>query len=290
MSSAMRGLTMQTAKVGSANRTYLMYLPKSLSPAKPAPFVYVFHGHTMSGQSMYDITQYSALADSEGIAVVFPDGDSGPNSEGGTWNVENPGQTVCGAGQYFVGNADDFGFMDAMKAAVSRYQCLDAAHVFATGFSMGGYFSHHIGCLRSDVRAVAPHSGGTIASLSSCTTGHKPILIFHGVADSIAADGCDDPHVTAEAGFPPSATLWAQKNGCQTTYTTVTEHGSGSVTGQCYLYNGCPADGQVELCAFAGMDHCWAGGSQSGQGSIYACPTYPSATQLQWAFFKKYAW
>src|SRR6516165_6924691 len=61
MSSGMRGLTMQTAKVGSANRTYLMYLPKSLSPTRPAAFVYVFHGHTMSGQEMYDITGYSAL-------------------------------------------------------------------------------------------------------------------------------------------------------------------------------------------------------------------------------------
>jgi polyhydroxybutyrate depolymerase len=286
----MRGLTMQTTKVGSVNRTYLMYLPKSLSATKPAPFVYVFHGHTMSGQSMVDITQYSALADTEGIAVVFPDGDSGPNSEGGTWNVENPGQTVCGAGQYFVGNADDFGFMDAMKAAVSRYQCLDTSHVFATGFSMGGYFSHHIGCLRNDVRAVAPHSGGTIASLSSCTTGHKPIIIFHGAADSIAADGCDDPNGGREAGFPPSATLWAQKNGCQTSATTVMEQASGGGTGRCYLYNGCPADGQVELCIFTNMDHCWAGGSQGGQDAIYACPTFPSATQLQWAFFKKYAW
>jgi polyhydroxybutyrate depolymerase len=278
---------MQTAKVGSANRTYLMYLPKSLSPTRPAAFVYVFHGHTMSGQEMYDITGYSALADSEGIAVVFPDGEGGPNSELGPWNVGSP---VCGAGEYFLANGDDFGFMDAMKAAVSRYQCLDSAHVFATGFSMGGYMSHHIGCLRDDVRAVAPHSGGTVASLSSCTTGHKPVIIFHGVADSIATDGCDDPNGPPQAGFPPSATLWAQKNGCKTTYTTIMEHASGGGSGQCYVYDGCPADGQVELCTFTGMDHCWAGGIASGQDAIYACPKYPSATQLQWDFFKKYAW
>ena len=80
--------------VGSVKRTYLMYLPKTLSPAKPAPFVYVFHGHTMSGQSMHDITQYATLADSEGIAVVFPDGDTGPNSEGGTWNQRGKARPV----------------------------------------------------------------------------------------------------------------------------------------------------------------------------------------------------
>jgi polyhydroxybutyrate depolymerase len=237
---------------------------------------------------MHDITQYETLADSEGIAVVFPDGEAGPGSIA-PWNVENPGQTVCGAGQFATATGDDFGFMDAMKTTVQGYQCLDAAHVFATGFSMGGYFSHHIGCYRGDVRAVGPHSGGTIASLLSCTTGHVPAIIFHGTGDPLIAPGCDDPNSPAQTGFPPSATLWAQKNGCKTTYTTIPENGSGG-TGQCYLYDGCPADGQVELCTFNGMGHCWAGGSTAGQGAFAACPTYASATQLEWAFFKQYAW
>jgi polyhydroxybutyrate depolymerase len=285
----MRGLTMQKAMVGGLSRTYLMYLPQTLRPATPAPLVYVFHGATMSGQQMYDITQYATLADTEGIAIVFPDGEAGPGSLA-PWNVENSGQTVCGAGQFVVATGDDFGFMDAMKATVQGYQCIDAAHVYATGFSMGGYFSHHIGCYRSDVRAVGPHSGGTIASLTSCTTGHKPIIIFHGAGDGLIAPGCDDPNSPAQAGFPAAATLWAQQNGCKSTYATVDEKGSGGGAGQCYLYDGCPADGQVELCTFTGMSHCWAGGSTAGQGAPYACPTYASATQLEWAFFKKYAW
>jgi polyhydroxybutyrate depolymerase len=264
-----------------------MYLPQSVSPTAAAPFVYVFHGASMSGQAMHDITQYSALADREGIAVVFPDGEGGPGSIT-PWNVKNAGQSVCGYGDLVSGGGDDFGFMDAMKANVEKYQCVDPAHVFATGFSMGGYFSHHIGCYRSDVRAVGPHSGGTIASLSSCTTGHVPIIIFHGTSDPLIAPGCDDPNSPAQSGFPPSATLWAQKNGCHTSYTTLTEQGDGGGAGQCYIYDGCPADGQVELCTFNGMAHCWAGGSPSA--GMFSCPTYASATELEWAFFKKYAW
>jgi polyhydroxybutyrate depolymerase len=284
----MRGLTMQTVMVGAASRSYLMYLPESLSPATLAPFLYVFHGSTMSGQQMHDITQYAALADKEGIAVVFPDGNGGPGSFA-PWNVAEPGQSVCGFGQFAVGNGDDFGFMDAMKAVVQTYQCIDPAHVFATGFSMGGYFSHHVGCYRSDVRAVGPHSGGGIASLSSCTTGHVPIIIFHGTADALIAPGCDDPNSPPVEGFPPSATLWAEKNGCKSTYTTVPVNGP-SGDGQCYLYDDCPADGQVELCTFTGMGHCWAGGSTAGEGASNACPPYASATQLEWDFFKTYAW
>jgi hypothetical protein len=35
------------------------------------------------------------------------------------------------------------------------------------------------------------------------------------------------------------------------------------------------------------MGHCWAGGAS---GSVYACANYESATALEWAFFKQYAW
>ncbi len=286
----MHGLTSRTLMVGGLQRTYLIYLPQSLDPTTPVPFVFVFHGYTMSGQDMHDITQYSLLADQEGFGLAFPDGEGGAGSLANPWNVENAGQTVCGVGQFASASGDDFAFVDAMKADVLTDQCLDAAHVYATGFSMGGYFTHHMACYRSDIRAAAPHSGGTLADLSSCTTGHVPMIIFHGTSDSVISDGCDDPFAAAVSGFPPSATLWAARNGCQTTYTTVPETGDAGGAGQCYLYDGCPADGQVELCTFNGMDHCWAGGDPNGSGGSSACPTYASATALQWAFFKQYAW
>jgi poly(3-hydroxybutyrate) depolymerase len=64
----------------------------------------------------------------------------------------------------------------------------------------------------------------------------------------------------------------------------------GGGAGECLLYDGCPADGQVELCRFDGMDHCWAGGDATGAGGSNACPSYASATELAWTFFEKYAW
>lgn len=295
----MRDKTSRTLTVNGATRSYIAYLPKSLDATKASPFVFVFHGAEMNGAEMVDITQYAALADSEGIAVAFLDGQ-GTSSAGGTttldpWNVSDNGATVCGAGS-FANNPTasvDFAFMDAVKADIEQDQCLDAKHVFATGFSMGGYFTHHIGCDRADVRAIAPASGATLASLSSCTTGHVPVIIFHGLADQLIVPGCDDPNSPAQSGFPPSAALWAQKNGCKDTYSTVAEPGSPAGSGkdgQCYAYDGCPADGQVELCTFTGMGHCWAGGGSAGGGATFACPGYASATQLEWEFFKQHAW
>jgi poly(3-hydroxybutyrate) depolymerase len=57
--------------------------------------------------------------------------------------------------------------------------------------------------------------------------------------------------------------------------------------GSCAYYDDCPTDGQVALCTFNSMGHCWAGGNGS---SIYACPAFEDATALEWAFFKQYAW
>src|ERR1700690_1640992 len=77
MRTGMRGKTARKVTAAGLDRTYTVYLPPSVDPATPIPFVAVFHGYTMSGSEMFDITQYSELADSEHIAVVFPDGQGG---------------------------------------------------------------------------------------------------------------------------------------------------------------------------------------------------------------------
>jgi len=154
--------------------------------------------------------------------------------------------------------------------------------MFVTGFSMGGYFSHHVGCMRPDIRAVAPHSGGT-HELSGCINAKRPIIIFHGKADALVPPGCDDPAAFPVGTTVPSATAWAAHNGCAATFTTHAVQG-----GNCMLYDGCPPGGQVELCTFDLMGHCWAGGEASA--GVYSCPAYEAATRLEWQFFKTYAW
>lgn len=290
----MRGKTSRTVMVGNQKRTFIAYLPETASPSQDLPFVYVFHGANQTGQNLYDMTTYAKLADTEGIAVVFPDGQGVSSSPQVTsltpWNVTDGG-LLCGLGTLVSNpNPVDFTFMDAIKTDVMQDQCLDAKHTFSTGFSMGGYFTHHVACDRPGIRAAAPHSGGTLADLSACkNSGHMPIIIFHGTADPLIAANCDDPKLSPDPGFVASATLWAKKNGCKTTYTTVPANGSGGAMGSCYVYDGCPPDGQVEMCSFQDMLHSWAGAPVC-PACIGEGPNYASATKLQWEFFKKYAW
>ncbi|MBA3541897.1 MAG: hypothetical protein H0T79_19940 [Deltaproteobacteria bacterium] len=82
----MRGTTRRITEAGGLQRSYLVYLPAG-DPRTPMPMVIVAHGFSMSGQLMFDITEYKALADREHIALAFPDGQAGPNSSGAPWNV-----------------------------------------------------------------------------------------------------------------------------------------------------------------------------------------------------------
>jgi polyhydroxybutyrate depolymerase len=270
--------------VAGKQRTYRVYLPAALDPKKAVPLVFVHHGYTMSAKEMEEVTRYTALADREGIAVVFPNGQGGPDSTAAPWNV---GANVCPSfyGDVPVATGDDFAFLDAIRAEMAQDQCVDNAHVYVSGFSMGGYFAHHAGCMRQDFRAVAPHSGGTHA-LSSCSVARKPIIMFHGDADDVIPSGCEDPNATdTPVGFTPSAKAWAVRNGCSSTVRTETV-----AKGTCTYYEGCPADGQVAICVLKGMGHCWAGGASDGSSWSNGCPEWASATELEWKFFKTYAW
>lgn len=276
----MRGKTARTVTAAGLDRTYHVYLPDG-DPQTPMPLVFVHHGYTMSGQLMFDITGFAQLADTEKLAIAFPDGQGGPLSSGAPWNV---GSGLCPStvGAPPSATGDDFAMLDAIEADVALDQCLDRDHIFVTGFSMGGYFSHHAGCMRSGVRGVAPHSGGT-HDLSSCVAGPTPILIMHGTGDTLIPAGCADPAALPVVGVTPSADAWAAHNGCAPTTTSRAVQG-----GTCVHYEGCPTGGQVELCTFTAMGHCWAGGAASA--GIYACPLYESATDLAWQFWKTYAW
>jgi polyhydroxybutyrate depolymerase len=266
---AWKGKTNRTVTAAGVRRTYVLYEPEGIDPNEPVPLVLVFHGMMMNGQQMFDITEYSRLADSEKFVVAFPDGE--PLSIG-PWNV---GANVCPPGNLVDATGNDLAFRDAMIADIGGDSCLDRRHTFVVGFSMGGFFAHDVGCVRSDIAGIAPASAGT-HPFTSCVPGHKPVIIFHGTADPRIPHSCDDT----------ARTQWVQKNGCSSVVTSTIVKG-----GHCEWSQGCPPDGQVVYCLFDGMGHAWAGGAADAGAfaSLSSAPNYESATELSWKFFKSYA-
>lgn len=261
-----RGKSNQTINVGGVSRTFIQYVPPNLEPNQSAPVVFVPHGWLMTGEQMYTITNYHVLADREHFIVLYPDGE--PASLG-PWNV---GEGACPSNLLLLPTAtgDDQAFLDAMLDFIESDRCIDRKHVFMSGFSMGGYFSNETGCLRSEIAAVGPHSGGS-HDLANCTSRRKPVILFHGDADGLIPPSCGKE----------ARDRWATLNGCS----QITENRPVK-KGHCEFSVGCPADGQVVLCLFDGMDHGWAGGASAS----YSFPDYESAAELGWSFFRTYAW
>jgi len=277
---ARRGKSNQTLMAGGARRSFVYYAPKNLDPNKPAPLVILPHGTNMSGQGMYDITRYAALADREGLVVIFPDGASGPGSFV-PWNV---GSGVCGLGAVVAGSSNDQPFVEELIKFAEQDQCIDSRHIFMTGFSMGGYFSHETACLSTKLAAIGPHSAGT-HDLSRCTGKRLPVIMFHFTSDSLIDYACG-----ADA-----RDQWVKRNGC-------TKAGPEIVPvkgGKCEYYKNCMPNAQVAFCSFDAPSfaddglpsgHGWSGGAKEGGESFAAITGSESSTELGWAFFKKYAW
>jgi polyhydroxybutyrate depolymerase len=253
---------------GGVTRTFITYAPASLDPHQPAPLVLIFHGALMTAESMRDVTGFEELAEAKGFLAVFPNGD--PTL---TWNIRPKDAQVCGIGELVTNpDADDLGFVDAIIADVQQTQCVDRSHIFATGFSMGGYFSNHLACQRPELlRAAAPHGSGTYKG--TCK-GRVPMLILHGSGDL---------GVDFECGVE-SRELWVTRNSCSAQVEREPIEG-----GHCERHVGCPKDGDVTFCQFDDMCHGWAG---HGTGSLFCTwdfgsgPGYEDATALIWRFFE----
>ncbi len=258
------GLSKRTLQVGLFQRSFELYIPPNIDLTRATPVVFVHHGFSMSGEIMRVLTGFTDLADEKGFIVVFPDGELT------TW--DQGGILLCGLGAFSPGLADDFGFVEAVLGAIDAEYCLDRTRVFTTGFSMGGYFSNHIGCKRPDlVRAIAPHSGG--GPPDDCGP-PKPVMILHGSLDLIIVPRCGDT----------ARDKWVAHNGCSTDVDIVQVQG-----GTCEWHRNCLPGGQVVYCSFDGMIHGWAGrdcGAPTCLLPYGGGPNYEDATRLVWDFFE----
>ena len=158
-----RGLTSRSLTVDGLNRTYLIYLPAALDPSTaravrlrpPRPDDERRRRCTSSPSTRRSPTPRASASPSRTASRV-------PNSLDAPWNVGServPGDRGRAAGQRDGRRLRLHRGHEGRRLAgpVPRRRRTSSS----TGFSMGGYFAHNVGCMMTDIRAVAPHSGGT---------------------------------------------------------------------------------------------------------------------------------
>ena len=255
-------------EVGGVKRWFLVHLPPGFQPGEPIPLVINIHGRTATAFDQEELSQMNAKADKEGFVVVNPQALDDPP----TWWGAIPAE---------IGDPD-LAFFKLMIEELQREISIDPKRIYATGMSNGGSMSTRLGCDLSDViAAVAPVSGGHVLRERCKPTRPVPMVVFHGLEDTIIPyEGRQGP---VEGDRLPAVYEWvedwATRNECE---------GDGiesvlvdNVTVR--EWTNCPGDGEVLFYSIADAGHTWPG---SGFGEYMGGTSDEvNATDLIWAFF-----
>lgn len=262
---------------GGGPRLYLVHVPRSYDPRRPAPMLVALHGGGGDADYQADDAKYRLITKSEqaGFIAVFPNGYSRFKSGIlATWNAGG-----CCA-RAVKDRVDDVGFLREVIRRVERQANIDSRRVYMTGMSNGAMMSYRMACEASDlVRAIAPVAGtdGTAACRPSRPV---PVIHFHAVNDEMVNfAGGPGPKSFTQSNFtsvPATIAKWVALNDSSPAAKRVL-----TVPGaHCDRHAG---RAPVELCVTDSGGHSWpGGGTQQGRKQ----PSMAiSANDRMWAFF-----
>ncbi|MEP6747846.1 MAG: esterase [Bacteroidota bacterium] len=162
--------------VDGTDREAMVYLPVSAT-LKPAPIVFIFHGHGGSMENMFRSRGFEKLWP-EAI-IVCPQG------------LNTPGQLTDPQGklpgwQKAPGdmNDRDLRFVDTMLAFFHQNYKVDDRRIFATGHSNGGGFTYLLWATRGDVFAAVAPSGAAAGHWFNLLK-PKPVMHIMGQNDPL---------------------------------------------------------------------------------------------------------
>src|SRR6516162_6029140 len=171
--------TSLVSSLGSRERTFIEYVPKTWKPGAPLLFVLHPSGGDAAGMRRYSNYEFDELADKHGFLVVYPDGFDN------TWND-------CRRGSPFSSKQlkiDDAGFIKSLLNHEVTARAVERKRVFAAGWSNGAQLAYRL-ALESpeDFAGVAAISASVpVKENLDCGQVDKPIpvMIVNGTADPI---------------------------------------------------------------------------------------------------------
>lgn len=195
----------KTVVVAGVTRSWLLHVPASYSPSRPAPVVLLLHGGGGRAAGIERSTGgFSALADRHGFIAVYPE------SRRGHW--DDGRETV-------TDHTDDVAFIAALLDALAAEYAVDVRRVYAAGISNGGMMSMRLACeLSGRFAAIATVGANMPAALAaSCRPARAvPVVMFSGTADSLIPYGGGrvfGPVGGVVLSASETAAFWARNNG-----------------------------------------------------------------------------
>lgn len=264
----------QSGAAGS--REYMLFVPDPM-PEVPCPVVVMLHGCTQSPADFAAGTGMNALAQAQGVIVVYPAQPTSANMNK-CWNWFRPEDQQRDTGEMAI--------LAAITREVLATQYADPARVYVAGLSAGGAAAVLLAQAYPDMfAAVGVHSGlaagsaqdipQAFAAMRSGAAGkvtrHSvPMIVFHGTADTTVH--IDNAHAVVEQAQrgmigKPSSAKAISINGRSCDRMTLSAAGGETL---------------IEVWLIRGAGHAWSGGSVTGS---YTDPKGPDASSEMLRFF-----
>lgn len=138
---AAQDITKELIRSQGKDRAYYLFVPKSLSPATPAPLIVLLHGSGRNGMSL--VEKWKDLAKKEGVIIVGPDA---LDSQG--WRIPEDGP--------------DF-IHELVEALKAKYP-INARRVYLFGHSAGAGQALYLSLLESEYFAATSVHAGALRS------------------------------------------------------------------------------------------------------------------------------
>ncbi|NNK47860.1 MAG: hypothetical protein HKP01_03205 [Gemmatimonadetes bacterium] len=236
----------ETLTFAGRERSFIGHLPLSYDHERRVPLLLAYHGSGMDAELMRQATGLDWIANSREFAVIYPDASDG------FFPIPCPGCENDGRDGF-----EEIDFAREMIRWTSETYAVHPDSVYATGFSMGGFFINYLGCApNSPVRGIAPVAAGARDDFDGfCSRSRPTVMIVHALQDFVAPiDGGPNTMSIGEL-----AELWRAHGRCDGTpvewdYPT---GATGLPTVHAQRWDGCAGKGPVRLDVIDGTGHWW---------------------------------
>lgn len=232
------GVVQERLESGQRQRGYRLFVPPGYDGRTRLALVLDLHGSGGTSAGQAKNSGFEIVAARETFAVATLEADNA------RWNVPIANE-----------RPDDVAYVSAVIDHVAARVCIDAARVYATGFSGGGRMSSLLGCkLNARIAAIAPVSG--LRWPAPCDGRPVPVLTFHGLADTQNPYDGKAPGRGAEwmESVPDALAGWARHDGCDVK--VILEDPAGPLSTM--RYEGCRGGAEVRMIRIDGLGHSWA--------------------------------
>ncbi len=278
-------------RTGSYRRRFLLHVPPEVPTSRALPLVVVLHGAFSTARDMEAWTGWSALADREGLVVLYPEG-IGLLGYLQHWNAGH----CCG--RAVQKGWDDIAFLDAAIDGVCASLNIDASRIYMVGLSNGGMLTYRYATERTARLAACAVVCGAIGSRNDADEPvwtlpvpslPLPVLILHGDADlTVPYDGGVPIDRKSGRRYSPvseAVAFWRAVNGCGPE-----PQREDSIPGgmEEAWWTDPSGTREVRLCRLRGWGHQWPGGSFTAALS----PEHPlhafEAAPFIWEFLRRH--